>query len=372
MPEVRRQGLLPLVLALAAVLLWIAPALAQNEAPKKPPFGLAPPSVERSAPVPQVTPSKATEPHDRLTRLWLWVVEGQRELTQAMTGAVRRLKTGDFVTSTAVLAAISFLYGVLHAVGPGHGKFVISSYALANERTVRRGVVLSFMAALIQALSAVLIVGLLAAVLQATSLEIRTTEAWLETASWGLIALLGAWLLFTQVKPLLHPRRAAAAKGGCDGGHPHDPRHSERSWFVAAPGDEHTLHHHEACCGHAHVAMPSQLEGTWSWTKAWSLALSIGIRPCTGAIAVLLFALTIGLFWAGVFATIAMALGTAITVSTLVALAVGSRQLATRMAGAESRWAARIQMAAGIGGSALVFMLGAAFFIASLHGAGPL
>jgi nickel/cobalt exporter len=368
--------LLPLVLALLAVLLWVAPAIAQSEAPKKPAFGLAPPAAERSAPLPQALPSKADEPRDALTGLWLWIVEGQRELTQAMTGAVRRLKTGDFATSTAVLAAISFLYGVLHAVGPGHGKFVISSYALANERTVRRGIVLSFMAALVQAVSAVLVVGLLASVLQATSLEIRATEAWLESASWGLIALLGAWLLYAQVKPLLHPGCASGVNGSCDDGQPHHRghshhRHSESPGSVAALR-EHGLRHHEACCGHAHVATPSQLDGTWCWTKAWSLALSIGIRPCTGAIAVLLFALSIGLFWAGVFATIAMALGTAITVSTLVAMAVGSRQLATRMAGAESRWAARIQTVAGIGGSALVFILGAAFFVASLHGAGPL
>lgn len=346
MPQVKRGRLLRWIIALLAVVPWLSPAFAQSEAPKKPGFRLAPPAVERSAPLPQAVPLKTVEPHDMLARLWLWVVEGQREMTQAMTGAVRRLKTGDVAASTAVLAAISFLYGVLHAIGPGHGKFVISSYALANERTVRRGIVLSFMAALIQSLSAILIVGLLAAVLQATSLEIRATEAWLERASWGLIALVGGWLLYTQVKPLLQPGR--------------DGRH---------------LHHglsHDGCCGHAHVAAASQLDGTWRWTKAWSLALSIGIRPCTGAIAVLLFALSIGLFWAGVFATVAMALGTAITVSTLVALAVGSRQLATRVAGAESRWATWIQTAAGIGGSALVFILGAAFFVASLNGAGPL
>jgi nickel/cobalt transporter (NicO) family protein len=346
MREVKRGRLLPWMVALLAMVPWILPAFAQNEAPKRPAFGLTPPAVERSAPLPQAVAPKAAEPHGTLNRLWLWVVEGQREMTQAMTGAVRRLKTGDVATSTAVLAAISFLYGVLHAIGPGHGKFVISSYALANERTVRRGIVLSFMAALIQALSAIVIVGLLAAVVQATSLEIRATEAWLETASWGLIALVGAWLLYTQVKSVLQPGRNA----------PHHHR---------APS-------HDGCCGHAHVATPNQFDGTWRWTKAWSLALSVGIRPCTGAIAILLFALSIGLFWAGVFATVAMALGTAITVSTLVALAVGSRQLATRVAGAESRRATWIQRAAGIGGSALVFILGAAFFVASFSGAGPL
>jgi len=119
------------------------------------------------------------------------------------------------------------------------------------------------------------------------------------------------------------------------------------------------------------MAAPSQLEGQWSWSKAWSLALSIGIRPCTGAIGVLIFALGMGMFWAGVFATFSMAIGTAITVSVLASVAVGSRELAAKLAGGSGAWAGRIQSAAGIIGSALVFVMGALFFVASLS-AGPL
>ena len=119
------------------------------------------------------------------------------------------------------------------------------------------------------------------------------------------------------------------------------------------------------------MATPAQLEGQWSWAKAWSLALSIGIRPCTGAIGVLIFALGMGIFWAGVFATFAMAIGTAITVSVLASLAVGSRELATRLVGGNSAWAARVQSVAGIAGSSLVLVMGLLFFLASLR-AGPL
>ena len=92
--------------------------------------------------------------------IWQFVLEGQRELTNGMTAAVRQIKSGNIIASGAVLALISFLYGILHAVGPGHGKFVISSYALANARTVRRGILLSFMAAFVQAISAIVIVGI--------------------------------------------------------------------------------------------------------------------------------------------------------------------------------------------------------------------
>jgi ABC-type nickel/cobalt efflux system permease component RcnA len=284
-----------------------------------------------------------------------------------MTNAVRRLQSEGFWTATAQLALVSFLYGVFHAVGPGHGKFVISSYALANAETVRRGVWVSFMAALVQALSAIAIVGLLSIVLKATSLQMRRAEAWLESASWALIALLGLWLLYGSLRPLIP---ALGARSGGHGDHGHAPANP--------PGHHHDHHGHghgvEGCatCGHAHAAEPSQLQGRWSWREAWSLAFAIGIRPCTGALAVLIFSLGIGLFWAGVFATFAMAVGTALTVSALAVLAVSSRDLAARLGGGSSGWGSRIGTAASVVGSALVLAMGATFFVASLNGSGPL
>lgn len=132
------------------------------------------------------------------------------------------------------------------------------------------------------------------------------------------------------------------------------------------------VHDADCGCGHAHIPAPADLDGAWSWRKGLALAFSVGIRPCTGAILVLLFALSQGLLWAGVMATFAMALGTAITVSALAALAVGSRELATRLAGgADSGWAATIASTAGIVGSSLVLLMGAAFFVASLKGPAP-
>jgi nickel/cobalt transporter (NicO) family protein len=116
---------------------------------------------------------------------------------------------------------------------------------------------------------------------------------------------------------------------------------------------------------------PSQLEGPWSWTKAISLAMTVGIRPCTGAILVMLFALSQGLLWAGIFATFMMSFGTALTVSALAALAVGSRDLALRLTGKESAWAGRLETAIGIGGALFVVLLGVAGFITSLTVTSP-
>jgi ABC-type nickel/cobalt efflux system permease component RcnA len=342
MPAVVRRLLTAAAVMLAVAAIITAPPLAEAQPLGKPPLAAAQPAPAASS--------------GFLDRIWAGIITAQRDLTSAMTGAVKRLKASGSVSATALLAFVSFVYGVLHAVGPGHGKFVISSYALASERTVRRSLLLSAMAAAVQAISAIVIVGAFAIILGATSLEIRATESWLETASWALIAALGAWLLWRQLASL----RSAGHHGHAHAGHGHDHE------------AHHDHHHHDAACGHVHFADPGLLGGAWSWRQAWSLALSIGIRPCTGAIAVLLFALSIGMFWAGVFATFAMAAGTALTVSALAAIAVGSRELASRLAGRGSQWAVRIEQAAGIAGAALVLVIGATFFAASLISPAPL
>lgn len=414
-------------LLLCCLLSW--GALAQSE-PKPSPFGV-PLGPGQST---SVAPGQKAE-RSVLSDVWSYVLMQQQRINRELAGAVRQLKAGDTLNATLLLGFLGFLYGVVHAAGPGHGKAVISSYVLANERTVKRGIMLSFLAAFIQALSAIAIVGILAIALRATSLEIKAAEAWIETVSWGFVALIGIWLLYGQLSKIFAARRASPAPteahahgvacghshdaghdhghahahahahahhGGCGCGHAHHHGHDHSHGHThdhdhdhhhahdhgsghahavthgaaphAAPAEPHVHAADGSCCGHAHMPDPSQLEGKLSWRKALAIALSVGIRPCTGAILIMIFAMSQGLLIAGIFATFAMALGTAITVSTLAALAVGSRELATRLAGGESRLAGAVSTGAGLLGSALVFLMGASFFVASLSGSttGPL
>jgi ABC-type nickel/cobalt efflux system permease component RcnA len=333
------------MIALAVTLLAL-PAMAQQPGPGKNPFGLgSAPAGESARPaVPASSPGL-------VHRASLWVTQQQAVLHRQLSTSVRRFKSADPFTAALMLAAISFAYGVLHAVGPGHGKAVISSYVLADGRTMRRGVLLSFLAAGIQAISALVLVAILVLVLRSTGMQMRIMEAWLETISWGLVALVGAWLVYYQLRTVFAPAPVHAL-----GTHAHDHHHA------------HDGYPHDAACEVcAHLPAPSELQGEWSWRRAFAIALAVGIRPCTGAILVLVFAIGQGLWWAGVFSTFAMALGTAITVSALAALAVGSRELAKRLAGTgSSKWADRVQMAAGLGGASLVLCLGALFFWGSL------
>lgn len=320
----------------------MTPSLAQQKAQ---PFALptAPAGAQAATPGTEISAPGPIE------RAWNWLMSEQSRMHREMAAAVKDLKTGDPMRATGLLTLIAFLYGVLHAAGPGHGKAVISSYVLSNEETVRRGIALSFLAALFQALSAILFVGIFAMLFNRTSLEMRSTENLLETLSWGLVALVGAWMLYRQF-------RATWPSAPL---HAHDHAHDH-------------VHGPDCGCGHSHMPSPKDLQGAWSWRKALPLAFSVGIRPCTGALLLLIFALSQGLWWAGVLGTFAMAFGTALTVSVLAALAVSSRDLAERLSGDGSLWAARIHTVAGFAGAALVFLLGTAFFVASLKGGGPL
>jgi ABC-type nickel/cobalt efflux system permease component RcnA len=300
-----------------------------------------------------------------MTRAWMWILSEQSRMNREMAAAVKDLKSGDPMRAAGVLILIAFLYGVLHAAGPGHGKAVISSYVLSNEETVRRGIALSFLSALFQALSAILFVGLFAVIMNQTSLEMRANEALLESLSWGFVALVGLWMLYRQLKSVWPAERAMAAIA-----HPHGHDHTHE--HAHHHDDRDHVHGPDCRCGHSHMPAPEQLQGTWSWRKALPLALSVGIRPCTGALLLLIFAMSQGMWWAGVLGTFAMAFGTALTVSVLATLAVSSRDLAVRLSGEGSPWAGRVQTAAGFAGAGLVFLLGAAFFLNSLKGGGPL
>ncbi len=316
--------------------------------------------------------------------VFAWVLDKQQGLQRMLATSVKGLKTDNPMAGALTLAGLSFLYGILHAVGPGHGKTIISSYVVANEETMRRGVIISFIAAALQALTAVALVALLLFGLNATGLQVNAWSNQLESLSYAMIALVGLYLLITQLYrlwrnwrsgPVAHAAGAQAAHG--HGEHrQHDHGHHDRDH---AHHHDHNDHHDHGHHGHGHapgeacdhIVDARQLAGPFSWRKVMAVVFSVGIRPCTGAILVLVFAVTQGLFWAGVAATFAMAFGTAITVAVLATLALGSRELALKLGGASSRWTNAVWTTCSIGGAFIIFMFGALLFGASLGPARP-
>jgi nickel/cobalt exporter len=319
---------------------------------------------------PTAAPFQAPGP---LGRVFAWVLDKQQSLQRTLAMSVKSLKTNNPIRGAITLAVLSFVYGVLHAVGPGHGKTIISSYVVANEETVRRGVIISFIAAGLQALTAVVLVGVLLIALGATGLQVNAWSNQLESISYAMIALVGLYLLSSQAKSIWRRWQGdspvTVIEVRDDHGHGDHHHHAQHDHHHHGHDERH--HHHtpgEAC---DHMVDARQLAGPISWRKMMAVVFSVGIRPCTGAILVLVFALTQGLFWAGVAATFAMALGTAITVAVLATLALGSRELALRLGGTNSTWASMVWTTCAIGGATIILLFGVLMFMASLGPARP-
>ena len=258
-----------------------------------------------------------------------WVLAKQAEFYRMFSGLIRASKSDGRAAFT--LLGISFLYGIFHAAGPGHGKAVISSYLVANDETWRRGIVLSFASAILQAFTAIALVGIAAVLLGATAKAMGNTVRIIEIVSYGLIVLIGLRLLWVKGRAFLKLLRAGAHEHQPHG-HAHDHGHHHH-------GHAHDVHHDHgdeaSAWGHAHAPEPSELAGQHWLRHGLSTIVAVGLRPCSGAIIVLVFALAQGLFWIGVASTFLMGLGTAITVAAIATLAVGARGLAGRFANAK-------------------------------------
>jgi nickel/cobalt transporter (NicO) family protein len=229
---------------------------------------------------------------------------------------------------------------------------VISSYLVANEETARRGIVLSFASALLQALVAVAIVAVLAWLLSSTAKTMCSAEKAIEIVSYGLIAAFGARLVWTKGGGFMRalqakPAMAVAAHHHDHGHHHHEHRH-----------DHDDGHVHDEHCGHSHGPTPDQLAGPGGWRRGLGTIFAVGMRPCSGAILVLVFSLAQGLFLAGIAATFAMGLGTAITVATIAVLAVSAKGLARRLSAGGEGSGTLIMRGIEFGAAGLVLLFG--------------
>lgn len=312
-----------------------------------------------------------------------WVNTQQRNFYQAMNNALSALKT-DW-NAFWVLGGLSFLYGVFHAAGPGHGKVVISSYVLASERQLKQGILLSFASAMVQSLVAIGFVLVAVLALNATSFAMADAANWIGIASYGLVALLGLWLIARKLFGWGHSHHhhepvdlTQKAKASLHAGQGHALNRGQLDIaskfqqgpdaFGRQPGDPHYGHnhgqddHHDH--DHHHVVTADQVKG--DWREQLGVVLGVGLRPCSGALVVLVFALSQGLLAAGIVAVFLMGLGTAITVAVLASVAVGAKGLARKLLGRRESLASGIIWWAELLGAMLVFTFGMILLLASL------
>lgn len=274
-----------------------------------------------------------------------WAIARQEEFRATMAGALRALRAGQ-PGAVFGLIAVAFGYGLAHAAGPGHGKVLLGGYGLSGQAgTGRRGALrligLSLAASLAQATTAVLLVyGGVLALGWGRERIAGLAEGVLDRASYAAIAGLGLWIALRGLRRWWHLRPEAAAATEI-GDHHHGHGHHSH------PKHDHD-HGADCGCGHAHGPTLQQAEAVSGLRDALLLVGGIAIRPCTGAVFLLLLCWRMGLDAAGIAGAYAMGIGTAL-VSALVALAAhGTRgSVVAALAGRAGRVLPLVEVLAG-------------------------
>lgn len=243
------------------------------------------------------------------SRLLVWAQAAQRDYQDALAGALRALRGGQPGAIWALLG-LCFGYGFLHAVGPGHGKAVLGSYGLASRAGMVRMLGLALVSSLAQSAVAVaLVYGFVWAVEGARDRIEAFAGDILTPLSWGLVAGLGLWLAWRGARGL---RKTAH--------HHHD--HARTHDGHGHHGDGHGGH---CACGHRHGPTLQEVQALTSWRETVALVLAIALRPCTGALFVLILTWRMGIGAAGIAGVFAMGLGTATVTATTAVAAVLAR-----------------------------------------------
>jgi len=236
----------------------------------------------------------------------------QRELGQLLRGAQ------DWQPATVLaLLGLSFGYGVCHAAGPGHGKLVLGTYLATHPSRLGQAIRLSVGAALLQALVAIGLIGLGGWLLDLSARQAQGVGVGLEKGSYLLVMGLGGWIAWRALWDLWRLNRVKAPRIRALRPVQHQGELLRRLPAEAACG-----------CGHQHVPDTEQLAGSTRWQTRLGIVLAMGLRPCSGALLLLVLAKVLQQFWLGALATLAMAAGTALTVSALALLSRQARQLA--------------------------------------------
>jgi nickel/cobalt exporter len=313
------------------------------------PFGVASPDVPRGM--------NWTGP---FSGLMVQAMQAQSYFYRELTGAVDHFSASP--GALVWLVGLSLLYGVFHAVGPGHGKAVISSYLLSTNDSLRRAVMISFSASLMQALVAIGIVGVGTLLLNVTAAGMAGMTDMVAIASYALIAAIGLMLLVARLRQAFGaPQVNSSGLYVCDEVVPD-----------VGPGDglgarmnnawrrlRNTVRHvHTASCGCVPVNLGYEKGEALPWPRLLPLIASVGIRPCSGALIVLVFSLSGGLLPAGILSVLAMALGTGATITLIAVLSVVARSTLLRAASVNSVLASRVSLGLQLAASALILLFG--------------
>lgn len=283
-----------------------------------------------------------------------WAQGMQRDVQGALARALRALRAGEPGALTALLIAC-FTYGFAHAVGPGHGKLVIGGYGVARRVSALRLSAVAMVSSLAQAATAIVLVYVGVWLLRASAASLSAAaDDWLAPASYGAVALLGVWLVWrgvrglrVEVLPIATPALATAHAPVPPAHRDHADEHlHEHHRSHGAGHHDHDHDHGGTCqtCGHAHAPAPDAVLNANSLRELAALIGAVAIRPCTGAIFVLILGWRLDIEAAALAGVIAMAVGTGSVTVAVALMATGLRESAATSAGGWDRIARMVPL----------------------------
>lgn len=217
------------------------------------------------------------------------------------------------------LILISFFYGIFHAIGPGHGKFILTSYLALEQSKLKRAVKISLASSIVQGIVAILLVSIIIVAFTLSRTYFNLTLKWVERGSFMLMILLGVYWIYQAWQgirpPKLQIRKISPMQMS-----------QEKTPLVS-----HHIHHEHCGCGHQHLPSSVQMNQSTGWKSQLFLILSIGLRPCSGAILVLFLSYTLNIYLWGILATLMMALGTGITLTIFALIVIFARHKAVQL-----------------------------------------
>ncbi|KAE8177844.1 nickel/cobalt transporter [Photobacterium carnosum] len=248
------------------------------------------------------------------------------------------------ITAAYSLAGLSFLYGIFHSLGPGHGKMIVTTYLATNPAKIKASLIMTVVSAFVQAVVAITLVSILLVFFKSSMRQVNDAADQFISYSFMAMLLLGVIVIYRSLKQAWQLRTAL-------------------------------LHHHDhgdnCGCGHKHFANADEINQATSLREYIVIIFSIGIRPCTGAILVLLFANMVGLYWLGVISAILMAVGTALTTSAIALLTLSGKKIVSRYLATNDRQRTMASIILKLFGGVLLVLLGLLLLNGHSYGMSP-
>ncbi|WP_416055123.1 nickel/cobalt transporter [Photobacterium carnosum] len=248
------------------------------------------------------------------------------------------------ITAAYSLAGLSFLYGIFHSLGPGHGKMIVTTYLATNPAKIKASLIMTVVSAFVQAVVAITLVSILLVFFKSSMRQVNDAADQFISYSFMAMLLLGVIVIYRSLKQAWQLRTAL-------------------------------LHHHDhgnnCGCGHKHFANADEINQATSLREYIVIIFSIGIRPCTGAILVLLFANMVGLYWLGVISAILMAIGTALTTSAIALLTLSGKKIVSRYLATNDRQRTITSIILKLFGGVLLVLLGLLLLNGHSYGMSP-